>query len=206
MTWHAITVILMAGHVITYDGSVSRWEPGTRRRLEKAAFELFAERGFAATTVPEITARAGLSTRTFHRYFADKREVVFGDDVAADAALLLADPSPSAQPLDLIMTSLRSFAEARFEGRREELRMRREIISADPGLRERDLQKRETVGELVRDALVARGLPETRATLLAEACVMLFYVSVQEWLARDDEKPLVAIIGDTLDSLRSALA
>ncbi|WP_167131147.1 TetR family transcriptional regulator [Paramicrobacterium chengjingii] len=186
---------------------MSRWEPGARRRLEKAAFELFVEHGFAATTVPEITARAGLSTRTFHRYFADKREVVFGgDDVPAEAAQVLAEASPSAEPLDVIMGALRSFAETRFEGRRDELRIRREIVSSDPGLRERDLQKRETVGKIVHDALRARGVPETRAALLSETCVTLLYVSVQEWLARDDEAPLVDIIADALDTLRSALA
>ena len=43
---------------------MSRWEPGARRRLEKAAFELFAENGFAATTVPQIAAAAGVSVGT----------------------------------------------------------------------------------------------------------------------------------------------
>ncbi|PFG32040.1 TetR family transcriptional regulator [Paramicrobacterium agarici] len=186
---------------------MSRWEPGARRRLEKAAFELFAEQGFAATTVPEITARAGLSTRTFHRYFADKREVVFGgEDVPAEAAQMLADAAPDDEPLDLIMTSLRTFAETRFEGRRDELRMRREIVSSDPGLRERDLQKRETVGKVVHDALIARGVSATQAALLAETSVTLLYVSVQEWLARDDETPLADIIADALNTLRSTLA
>ena len=42
-----------------------RWEPDTRERLERAALELFVEHGFDAVTVPEITARAGLTTRTF---------------------------------------------------------------------------------------------------------------------------------------------
>ena len=37
---------------------MSRWRPDARERLKLAAHELFAEQGFAATTVPEITARA----------------------------------------------------------------------------------------------------------------------------------------------------
>lgn len=197
----------MTRHAIRYAETVSRWEPGARRRLEKAAFELFAERGFAATTVPEITARAGLSTRTFHRYFADKREIVFGgEDVPSEAAQVLADASPTAEPLDLIMGTLRAFAEERFEGRRDELRLRREIVSSDQGLRERDLQKRELSGALVRDALIARDVPPKQAALLAETCVTLLHVSVQEWLARDDDTLLTDIIADALDTLRSSLA
>ena len=39
--------------------------------------ELFRARGYTETTVEEIASRAGLTERTFFRYFADKREVLF---------------------------------------------------------------------------------------------------------------------------------
>ena len=42
-----------------------------------AAIELFDEQGYEATTVAEIAERAGLTKRTFFRYFSDKREVLF---------------------------------------------------------------------------------------------------------------------------------
>ena len=57
---------------------MSRWDPNARGRLEKAALELFRERGFDQTTTAEIAERAGLTERTFFRHFADKREVLFG--------------------------------------------------------------------------------------------------------------------------------
>ena len=62
--------------------------PNARGRLEQAAMELYAERGFDQTTVAEIAARAGLTERTFFRHYADKREVLFGgsETLSEDAA------------------------------------------------------------------------------------------------------------------------
>ena len=70
MTCRAITVARMTCRVI-YAHGMGRWEPAARDRLARAAMELFLDRGFDRVTVPEITARAGLTTRTFHRHFAD---------------------------------------------------------------------------------------------------------------------------------------
>src|ERR1700753_2882695 len=126
---------MMTWRVITYTGPVSRWQPDASDRLRRAALELFTQQGFAATTVPEIAARAGLTTRTFFRHFADKREVLFGGaEIPAFAARLIADAPPSLDPATLISGGLRTVAENRFEGRREQLRETRAIIASDDGL------------------------------------------------------------------------
>jgi len=48
-----------------------------RDTLAKAALELFSEKGFEHTTVDEIAARAGISRRSFFRYFTSKEEAAF---------------------------------------------------------------------------------------------------------------------------------
>jgi AcrR family transcriptional regulator len=190
-----------------YTRRVGRWEPDARQRLETAAIELFVEQGFAATTVPEITARAGLTTRTFFRYFADKREVLFGGDQATAAAQrMLAEAPADVEPLALIVSGLRAVAAERFEGRRADLRIRRDIVNSDDGLRERDQRKRGVLREEVRKAMVARGVDRVTAALLGETCATLLFVSVEEWLDQDGDRPLADIILDTLASLRVVLS
>src|SRR6195952_2788796 len=97
MTVHPTTVAV----ITTTLGSMARWEPGARERLQVAALELFAARGFEQTTAAEIAQAVGLTERTFFRHFADKREVLFygqgqfvqvfmdGIDAAPPAALPL---------------------------------------------------------------------------------------------------------------------
>ena len=60
-------------------GDVGRPPVTSRAELEQIALELFAERGFEATTVDDIAAAAGISRRTFFRYYPSKNDVVWGD-------------------------------------------------------------------------------------------------------------------------------
>ena len=151
-------------------------------------------------------AWAGLTTRTFFRHFADKREVLFGgDEVLARASQLMADAPAALDPAALIVEGLRTVAETRFEGRRAEVRERRAIIRSDEGLRERDLRKRADVAAVIRAGLISRGVAATTAALLADSTVTVLYVALDQWLDQDGDQPLFEIMLRTLGSLQEAL-
>src|SRR5690349_15197148 len=92
---------------------MGRWAPGAQGRLEEAAMALFEERGFEATTVADIAERAGLTKRTFFRYFGDKREVLFSGTEPLKERFVeaIADAPADAAPLDAIAAGLDAMAD-----------------------------------------------------------------------------------------------
>ncbi len=92
---------------------MARWEPNARDRLVEAALDLYGERGFEQTTVAQIAKRAGLTERTFFRYFADKPEVLFSGAVALQEFVVthVADAPDSAAPIEAVASALEATAE-----------------------------------------------------------------------------------------------
>src|ERR1700710_2476728 len=139
---------------------MARWEPNARERLGKAALELYRERGFDETAVADIAARAGLTERTFFRYFADKREVLFGGSSQLRELLvgtIAAAPELTA-PLDAVAAALEATSPM-FEERRSFAKVRQAVIEAHPALQERELIKLASLTTAVAGALQRRGGP-----------------------------------------------
>jgi AcrR family transcriptional regulator len=85
-------------------GLRERKKEQTRRAIEDAAFRLFAERGFQATTVADIADAAEVAPRTFFAYFPSKEDVLFADaDETFDAlAARLRDRPPDESTFDAL--------------------------------------------------------------------------------------------------------
>jgi AcrR family transcriptional regulator len=182
---------------------MGRWQPDARGRLQKAALELYQERGFDQTTVAEIAARAGLTERTFFRYFADKREVLFaGSHVLQDTLVAALDDAPESDPpIAQVIAALQ--AAAGFFDDRDHSRHRQAVITAHPELQERELIKLASLAAALAEALRRRGIPERTASLTAEAGIAIFKIAFSSWINDPDEREFTDLIHESVAELKT---
>jgi AcrR family transcriptional regulator len=186
---------------------VSRWKPDAPGRLVQAAITLFAERGYEATTVAEIAKSAGLTKRTFFRYFADKREVLFmGSGELQDLwVTAVRDAPPRAGAMEAVDLGLTVVAEM-FGDRHGFARLRSRIIAANPELQERELIKLAKLGEALAEALRARGVTDRAAELAGQAGVSVFHNAFGRWVRQDDPHAMRRLMDESLADLRAVVS
>jgi AcrR family transcriptional regulator len=168
--------------------------------------ELYIERGFEQTTVAEIAKRAGLTERTFFRYFVDKREVLFwgaGRLQELFVATIIESPESDA-PIDAVANAL-EVAAALLQERRDYSRQRQAVINANTGLQERELIKLATLAVAITDALRQRGVKDPAASLTAEAGIAVFKIGFERWITATVQQDFPRLIRDSLDELRVVL-
>ena len=182
---------------------MARWEPGTVERLQRAALELYAERGFEETTAAEIAQSVGLTERTFFRHFSDKREVLFhGQQALVQALLDGVDAAPAdAAPMDVVAAVLRSVATFFPDERRPHSRTRQSVIDRNPALQERELHKMAGLAATLTDALRARGIGDPAAALAAQSGITVFGIAFTQWIGEGEERSLADISDGVLGEL-----
>jgi AcrR family transcriptional regulator len=188
---------------------MARWEPDARGRLEKAAMELFQERGYASTTVGDIAERAGLTERTFFRHFTDKREVLFsgGQELEKTIVDFVLSAAKDAAPLEVIAGAFEA-AGARLQAVRDfaHVRARYAIVVEHAEVRERELIKMASLSAAVTKALHARGITEPAASVLAEAGTTVFRVGFERWVSAKKPGQLSTHIRAAVDALKAVTA
>lgn len=182
---------------------MGRWKPDARSRLERAALALYREHGFAQTTVAEIAERAGLTERTFFRYFADKREVLFsGSDALRQLLISALDNAPrSLSPIDSVGAAVEAAA-GLFEERKDFARKRQAVIAESAELQERERIKLASLATALADGLRRRGAGDTAASLAAEMGITVFRVAFDRWINEKADRSLATIVRDSLNELK----
>ena len=165
---------------------MARWEGNTKGRLEQAALTLFEEQGYDRTTVAQIAERAGLTERSFYRWFTDKREVLFGGSEDLEkhitAAIEAVPPGTGALPTLLAANATAS----KVFRPREFLRRRAAVIAANPPLQERELIKLAAVSDVMTKALLRRGFDAETARLATDIAFAVQRLAATRWGADEN--------------------
>jgi AcrR family transcriptional regulator len=117
-------------------GLRERKKEQTRLGIETAAFGLFAEKGFAATTVADIAAAADIAPRTFFAYFPSKEDVVFAhfDQYAASLEQQLAERGPDETTFDALRAWIMNLIEAGDDEETEREAVRNKLVCDNEAL------------------------------------------------------------------------
>ncbi len=169
--------------MLRYAEAMAGSRKDVRLRLQRAALELYAERGFDRTTAADIAALAGVTERTYFRHFPDKREVLFGGEAPLQTALaeaVLAAPA-GLPPLPALLAAFLSVVPM-FEEDRAGKTLRHQIISSTPELQERELIKLAHLTEAITSALQQRAVPPGQASLAAACGTAVLSRARLQWL------------------------
>jgi AcrR family transcriptional regulator len=153
--------------------ALSRRDGNLKERIDRAALQLFADRGADATPVPMIAEAAGVAVGSLYRYYANKEEMVarlYAENYAELAAMLneaQADKSGAQAKLGAMIRVICGFFDrewdiARFLLLEQHARLRSYTGPANPV---------DVVRQVVTDG-IARGEIRPLAPLVAVALVM----------------------------------
>jgi AcrR family transcriptional regulator len=188
-----------------------RARDAVRAEIAETAFQLFTQHGFEETTVDDIALAAGLSRRSFFRYFASKEDAVLGmlhtvgDAIAAELAARPAGEPPWTslrRALDVLVTTYlgdSTMALARFR-----------LIHQTPALRTTLLDKQDRWQRSLAQVLAARlsvdPAHDLRPELLAATALAALDVASRRWLASDGHDDLATLLDEAFAVLATNLS
>jgi mycofactocin system transcriptional regulator len=172
--------------------------------IERAAFALFAERGFEATTIDDIATAAGIGRRTLFRYYPSKNDIPWGQ---FDESLVRLRAHLEAMPPDVPV--YRAVHEAVLAFNRlapaaiPQHRQRMQLLLTTPALQAHSVlryaQWRSTIAEFVaaRLGLAASDLlPRT----IGQVTLAISLSAYEHWL-QQDEQPLEDLLDRALSGV-----
>ncbi len=171
----------------------------SQREISRTAIKLFLEHGFEETFVDDIAQAAGISRRTFFRYFPSKNDLPWGEfDELIDA---LRQRLAGADPKLSIETAVRqAIIEVNNypEDERVYHRHRMGLLLTVPSLAAHSTLRyaawRQVVAEFVADRRGER-IASLAPQAIAWACLGLCISAYEQWLA-DETSELDALLGE----------
>jgi AcrR family transcriptional regulator len=160
----------------------------TERTLRAAALKLFASQGYDTTTVEEVAESAGVSARTFFRYFPTKESVLYAHEhiwFQSMTEIYLAQPR-SRSDIEALSATLVEFS-SDLVPRRRSLQLYRRALVSSPTLRGRQQDRHvEEIDELAKAVAARRGLSshDEGCALVAATALLTHRRALDAWLAQ----------------------
>jgi AcrR family transcriptional regulator len=178
-----------------------------RADIRRAAYRLFAERGFEAVTTEEIAAAAGVSPRTLFRHVASKEELLLGPvrhGGAAIAALLEQRPTREAPDVALanaIIARASAFEDSDTEEWRNALRVTPDLLDKAAMLAPED---KDRLVKLTAARMGTSTSTDNRPALLVHLAFAAGNFAFQQWVRDSGRKhrPLQAYVSEALDAVK----
>jgi AcrR family transcriptional regulator len=156
-----------------------------RDAIYDAAIELFAAKGFDETTVEEVALAAGVSRRSFFRYFESKDDLLAQNVMQYGAALSSAiqECSPTLTPLEVVRETVLSLSKSAAD--RPRTRQIIEISERSASARQAHASRMIEVEDSMAAAFAARlkssSKNEMKPRLLAGVTLSVMNVSFVAW-------------------------
>ncbi len=181
---------------------MGRWDQ-THEALKRAAYELFAERGYEATATAQVAERAGVTEMTLFRHFPTKEALLLTDPFdPLMAEAVRARPAHEPAMLALTQGIRQTWGRVDADTTRE-LRDLLRIVARTPALRGAVERNSNDTAAALTGALVDRGVSEAQATVAVAALLAGLSAALLDW-ARSEQNPLDAALSSALDVLGGA--
>ncbi|MEU8803264.1 helix-turn-helix domain-containing protein [Spirillospora sp. NPDC048819] len=186
-----------------------RTRRAVRGELMDVGMALFARQGYDATTVEEVAQAAGMSKRSFFRYFDSKEDLVLGnqESIGEEVAQALAGRPADEPPWPALRRAFDLVVE-RMDSAPDRALILLRMLNDTPGLMASQLARRSRWRELLVPHLHARLTPEgasphdPRPLALAGAALACYEATQATWLASGG----TLSVGLLLDDAMSAVA
>jgi AcrR family transcriptional regulator len=168
-------------------------------RIIATALELFEERGYAKVTIEEIAAAAGVSARTFYRYFNTKEGLFTTDTYAAVGVDLIED---GLDPANLAGSLQRMIAQIAERSPDTAWRGMRFVIE-EPGVRAAVYAAGDQLSERLISLLRAKGADPVEARVIARTYFFgVYFGSLEQWHLDGQKEPLASYVRTALAALQ----
>ncbi|QYG91445.1 TetR family transcriptional regulator [Iamia sp. SCSIO 61187] len=191
----------------TQMGLRARKKQATSIALQRSAIDLFLEQGYDETTVQDITDAAGVSQRTFFRYFPTKDAVLLTEHARREREVSELLAARAHEPLAETAAAVLDLLARDVAERAELVRVQTRVSYTVPSLADRFAGHHDRLAVLIAEhAAKVLGVTDdsdARPRLLGQQVVRVWTTATVLWLTQGAEGELPALAAETFRLART---